>query len=712
MEQITTLWPEWRIVEKIGQGTYGAVYKIEKHDMLGTDFAALKVISLPRSEDDLYLMRHSGMDDQTVSRTLQKQVGSILQEYKLMRTLRDVPGVVHCDNYGYVSHTDGMGWDIHIQMELLTPFLRQKELIREEADIIRFGIELCQTLEACHAHGIIHRDIKPHNIFVTDDGRYKLGDFGIARFSDGTATATMGAGTLSFMAPEVFSGKRYNHTVDLYSLGMVMYWLLNDRKCPFQDGRRSQEEANGIRFSGVVSIPAPRNGSEALKCLVLKACAHEPGDRYTTAAAMRQALQEIKPDAHAPIPVAPAPAPMSLPITEDEAEELTLGIFNTSRPGKETPAAPPIPESMPQAEPEPPRNTPPVRRRRSSKHRLTKKQQWLYLFACFGVFMILYTYFFVHNWNEATCTDPRICSICKRISGDPHGHSWNQADCLTPRTCVLCDATEGDALGHDWLEATKEAPKICSRCSLTEGDSLPPSLIGSYYRIFNDAAIADHSHETSTNSIYIIFTEAHYLSDALNSLSITDIYGNAHDPSLYRVEIENKTLRVFFLDGTAPGIYRITTPQIQLTPIYGWHGEHYQHSTTTKLYHCSAQNLKNGRHLAVRTDDSGTVLTTFVEAEEATAFQDMEYACDIIEENGEATMVTARGYTLSNGAWYSYTYADSFISAYHYMRKADKTYIEANTLIFEGYYLASDEEGNVYITKELTDECYWIITQH
>ena len=62
MEQITTLWPEWRIVEKIGQGTYGAVYKIEKHDMLGTEFAALKVISLPRSEDDLYLMRHSGMD--------------------------------------------------------------------------------------------------------------------------------------------------------------------------------------------------------------------------------------------------------------------------------------------------------------------------------------------------------------------------------------------------------------------------------------------------------------------------------------------------------------------------------------------------------------------------------------------------------------------------------------------------------------------------
>lgn len=288
----TPVWPGWEITELIGRGSYGTVYKIKKTDFTGTEYAALKVITVPQSEDDLYLMRHSGMDHDTITHTLQKQVGDILNEYKLMKQLRDIPGIVHCDRYEYQPHTDGIGWDIYIQMELLTPFLRQETIIQDEASIVAFGRDLCEALVACQSLDIIHRDIKPQNIFITESGHYKLGDFGIARTAERTSTATARAGTVSFMAPEVYSGERYNQTVDIYSLGMVLYWLLNEQKPPFVLEGFTMEDSHYKRFHGE-PLPPPKNGSEALKKIVLKACSFDPKERYPSASAMLSALSSL-----------------------------------------------------------------------------------------------------------------------------------------------------------------------------------------------------------------------------------------------------------------------------------------------------------------------------------------------------------------------------------------------------------------------------------
>ena len=91
---------------------------------------------------------------------------------------------------------------------------------------------MCSALELCRENNIIHRDIKPQNIFVSRYGVFKLGDFGVAKAST-IRTSADKVGTYSYMAPEVYKGKGYDDRVDIYSLGMVLYWLLNERRGPF-----------------------------------------------------------------------------------------------------------------------------------------------------------------------------------------------------------------------------------------------------------------------------------------------------------------------------------------------------------------------------------------------------------------------------------------------------------------------------------------------
>ena len=81
-----------------------------------------------------------------------------------------------------------------------------------------------------------------------------------------------------------------------------------------------------------------------------------------------------------------------------------------------------------------------------------------------------------HDWQEATCTTPKICSKCEKIEGQALGHAWVEATCAEPKTCSICGETEGETLGHTWVEATCTEPKSCSVCGETEGKALGHNL--------------------------------------------------------------------------------------------------------------------------------------------------------------------------------------------------------------------------------------------
>ena len=145
-----------------------------------------------------------------------------------------------------------------------------------EKTTVALAKDICKALELCESRNIVHRDIKPQNLFVNEYGEYKLGDFGIAREMDHATNATK-TGTYKYMAPEVYNNQPYDHNIDIYSLGLVMYWLLNEKRMPFVPlpptvpTAQEEETAKYKRLKGE-KIPAPKYGSAGLKKIVLKAC--------------------------------------------------------------------------------------------------------------------------------------------------------------------------------------------------------------------------------------------------------------------------------------------------------------------------------------------------------------------------------------------------------------------------------------------------------
>ena len=292
-----SIWPGWRTVRRIGSGSFGTVYEIERDVFGEREKAALKVISIPRNQYEVEELRNEGFDDDNINVRFESNLKDIVHEYSLMTKMKGNSNTVYCDDIKYERNEDGIGWKIYIKMELLTPLVKTLSSVSDDQQILKLAHDICSALVMCRRFNIVHRDIKPQNIFVAEDGTFKLGDFGIAKTSDRTTSGTV-VGTFKYMAPEVFNNQPYGSSADIYSLGMVLYWLLNERRTPFLPlpptvpTAAMEDEARRRRFLGE-AIPAPRNGSPDLKEIVLKACAFDVNDRYGSAAEMLAAIDRV-----------------------------------------------------------------------------------------------------------------------------------------------------------------------------------------------------------------------------------------------------------------------------------------------------------------------------------------------------------------------------------------------------------------------------------
>ena len=356
-------WPGWDVVDKIGTGSFGAVYRIRR-EMLGEEeFAALKVISIPQSSDELEELQSQGYDAATITTHFQKYLEDIIKEYSLMRKIKGNTNVVYCDDIQYVPKPDGFGWTIYIKMELLNPLMKNLHQVNSEAQVVKLAKDLCNALELCREQNIIHRDIKPQNVFISDHGSFKLGDFGIAKTVERTSRGTK-IGTYKYMAPEVFHNQPYGHNADLYSLGLLLYWLLNEKRTPFLPAPSQiptadmEDEAMMRRFRGD-PVPAPTHGSPELAAVVLRACAADPAVRYQTAGEMLADLDKLVPSTAPFAAVMPTPAPQNdhtvaafaAPVNYAEETEGTVSIFGRAPVTPIAPAVPAAPEVPVPAEP-------------------------------------------------------------------------------------------------------------------------------------------------------------------------------------------------------------------------------------------------------------------------------------------------------------------------------------------------------------------------
>ena len=362
----------WRIVREIGEGSFGKVFEIEREDFGRTYKAALKTITIPQNPSEVKTLLADGYDEGSVTDYYRSFVEEMVDEFGIMSQLKGHPNIVGYEDHLVAKHEDGLGWDILIRMELLTPFLDySRGHTISTSDAVQLGIDICRALEACRENDIIHRDIKPENIFISKFGGYKLGDFGIARTVEKTTGGLSKKGTYSYMAPEVYKGEAYGASVDIYSLGVVLYRLLNNNCLPFVEQGKAglsysaREKALMRRMSGE-AIPAPANAGEQLAEIVLKACAYDPRDRYQSPTEMREALEKALNGQSGSYPLSHVDEEKTVVLAAEPEEypeedrDKTVGVFDTPKvKGKAEEKTEVMSEPEPKTETEPARKPEP-----------------------------------------------------------------------------------------------------------------------------------------------------------------------------------------------------------------------------------------------------------------------------------------------------------------------------------------------------------------
>ena len=349
------LFGKWTIEKKLGSGSYGSVFQIQCRDNFdGTVYhSALKAITVPSSEDEAPSLLGS-MDEKSTAEYYRSFVKELTNEIHLMSRLKGHTNIVSYEDHMVYPHEDGIGWDVLIRMELLTPIHQHFQSMASipSQEVVKLGIDMCRALEVCQKYNIIHRDIKPANIFISETGDYKLGDFGVARIASAATGASTFAGTTYYMAPEIQRGGKYTASVDIYSLGLVMYQLLNGRRMPFfpqppqvptPDILRTAQER---RLAGE-PLPQPVYADPQLAAVVLKACAPAPADRFADPTQMRRALEALSDSPAQPDFAEEATIRAAAPVQTPADGERTTRLFAGQTTPPQPAAAPGTPQPAP-----------------------------------------------------------------------------------------------------------------------------------------------------------------------------------------------------------------------------------------------------------------------------------------------------------------------------------------------------------------------------
>ncbi len=260
----------YEILEVIGIGGMAVVYKARCHRL--NRFVAIKILKDEYSKDEEFRRRFHA-ESQAVAMLSHPNIVSVY----------DVSTSDEAD-YIVMELIDGI---------TLKQYMEKKGVLNWK-ETLHFAIQIGKALEHAHSRGIVHRDIKPHNVMVLKNGSVKVADFGIARVMSKSNTLTKEAlGSVHYISPEQAKGGRVDSRSDLYSLGVVMYEMMTGR--PPYDGE--SPVAIAIQhINGKAAMPSTLNPNipGGLEQIIMRAMEQNPADRYPTAAAMLYDMDEFR----------------------------------------------------------------------------------------------------------------------------------------------------------------------------------------------------------------------------------------------------------------------------------------------------------------------------------------------------------------------------------------------------------------------------------
>ncbi|HEY8890554.1 MAG TPA: Stk1 family PASTA domain-containing Ser/Thr kinase [Clostridium sp.] len=261
----------YELLEKIGEGGMGTVYKAKCH--LLNRFVAVKILKAELSNDEEFVSR------------FKREAISVAKMAH--------PNIVNVHDVGEENHVNFIVLE-YINGKTLKQVIKENGRLSSEKTI-DIVFQISKGLEAAHKNNIIHRDIKPDNIMITDDGTVKVMDFGIAKVLDSRTVTKLNnvMGTAHYFSPEQAKGSIVDCRTDIYSLGIVMYEMVTGR-VPY-----NAESAITIAMMHIQELPIPpkeiiKDIPENVNQVILKAMQKEPNKRYQTAKEMAEKLREIK----------------------------------------------------------------------------------------------------------------------------------------------------------------------------------------------------------------------------------------------------------------------------------------------------------------------------------------------------------------------------------------------------------------------------------
>lgn len=223
-----------------------------------------------KSTNTLYVIKEIELDQ-----SLEDENKSVLQEVKILDVLRH-PNIIGFVDYFLVDNKLQIVMEYAAKGDLQDLINKQHGKLFSEEQIIEWFYSTCKALTLCHQKNILHRDIKPLNIFLMEDGTVKLGDFGIARIlSKSSSFATTKIGTISYFSPELFEDDSYSKPSDIWALGVTLYQLCA-LKMPFE-GKTDAAIMRSILMKD--PTPIPSSFSPKLNELILLMLQKEPNDR-------------------------------------------------------------------------------------------------------------------------------------------------------------------------------------------------------------------------------------------------------------------------------------------------------------------------------------------------------------------------------------------------------------------------------------------------